>query len=79
MSQFASSDKLLAGVEEKEGAEESAGSVLGEELTDEDAELEGEWMLKVLLDLDLVGVLENEGWVMNFGCEWDRRSGPDEK
>lgn len=47
---------------------------------DEEAELEGETIvLKEVLLFDLDGDFEYEDCVTNLGCEWDRRSGLDEK
>ena len=80
MSQVASSDRLLAGVEEKEGAVESACRVLGEDSVEEDVELLGETIVSnpvLLFGLD--GGLGYDDCVTNFGCEWDRRSVLDEK
>ena len=75
-----SSDKLLAGVEEYDGAVESAVRVRGEDGTDEEAEWGGETtVLKLLLLFDLDGVFEYDDCVTNLGWEWDRRRGLEEK
>jgi len=66
-------------VEEKEGAVESAGIVLGDDCAEEEAELEGDIIEpkpELLFDLD---GLEYDDCVTNLGCEWDRRSELDEK
>jgi hypothetical protein len=55
--------------------------VRGEDGAEELAELTGEIMgLKLLLLFDLEGAFGYDCcWMMNFGWEWDRRSGLDEK
>jgi hypothetical protein len=59
---------------------ESACNVLGEDVVEEEVELLGETIvLKVVLLFDLDGDFEYEDCVTNLGCEWDRRSGLDEK
>jgi hypothetical protein len=65
----ASSDKLLAGVDENEGAVESAWRAFGDDSAEEVGEPEGDMRLpkpRVLFDLES---LEYAGWVTNFGCE----------
>lgn len=75
-----SRDRLLAGVDEYDGAVDSAINVLGDEGVEEGDEFEGEIMvLKPLLLFDLDGLFEYEGCVTNFGCECDRRSELEEK
>jgi len=77
-----SSDKLLAGVEEKEGAVESACGVRGEDSLEEKVESEGDEILPnpiVLRDLERV-VGYDDGCVTNLGWECDRwRELEDEK
>lgn len=52
----------------------------GDEGAVESGEFVGEIMvLKLLLLLDRDGDFEYAGCVTNFGCEWERRSGLDEK
>ena len=59
---------------------ESACKVLGEEFVEDEVELEGEIrVLNVVLLFDLESELEYEDCDTNLGCEWDRRSGLDEK
>jgi hypothetical protein len=59
---------------------ESACSVLGEDVVEDEVELAGDIIvLKVLLLFDLDGDFEYEVCVTNLGWEWDRRSGLDEK
>jgi hypothetical protein len=69
-SQVASSDRLLAGVDENEGAVESACNVLGEDSMEENSELLGETIVpKPVLLFDLEGVCGYEDCGTNFGCE----------
>ena len=77
----ASSDKLLAGVEENEGAVESAWSVLGDDSVDEVGELDGDdiRLPRPRVLFDLARLEYPAGWVTNLGCEWDRRSALEEK
>jgi hypothetical protein len=49
---------------------------------EDEAELVGEGEIMVLnppLPFDLEGDLGYDCWVTNLGCEWDRRSGLEEK
>jgi hypothetical protein len=73
-----SSDKLLEGVEENEGAAESEWRVFGDDSAEEVGELEGDMRSPrptVLFDLES---LEYAGGLTNFGCQLDRRSALEE-
>ena len=67
-------------MEENEGAVESACRVSGDEAFEEVLEVVGDTrVLKPALLLDLEGFRPKVDCVMNFGCEWERRSELDEK
>jgi len=75
-------ERLVSGVDAKEGAAESACKARGDDSAEDVGELAGETaLLKVppLLDLESRELWVYEDFVMNFGCECDRRRGLDEK
>lgn len=63
---------LLAGVEANDVAVESACDVLGDDGSEEDADVGGETIKLLLLARPL---LYEDGGLENLGCDFERRSG----